>query len=386
MESMREDLPALTQTVPSFINTLVENIDDGVLIGDTEGRIIFTNKAATRINDDARLPLQPEERASHFLLKVGKDEFPVKADEVPLLRVLREGRLENFELNLLSSCGRKKTLNCSGDILFDTKNNKVGAILFMHDNTSLNRAKDRADELTKERIELLRINAELERFSSVAAHDLKSPLNSITQFAEILKEDYGGKLGPDGLEILDIMIKAGGRLRNLIDDLLSYARSGKNLGTLTLFSGSELLEETLLTLAAEIQRTAANIRIDKLPDIYGDRVCISQVFQNLIGNALKYRSERDLEIRIQAEEKSNYIQFMVSDNGMGISIPDQKFAFDLFKRFEGSEKKEGTGLGLPICKRIVESHGGSMWLTSEKNKGTTIYFTIPKVIKPHKVF
>jgi signal transduction histidine kinase len=223
------------------------------------------------------------------------------------------------------------------------------------------------------------MNAELERFASVAAHDLKSPLNSITQFIELLKESLGGKIGPDEAELLRFITNSGVRLRSLIDDLLAYARSGKNLGEIKSVDLQTLVEEVISALHGSLSKTGALMDVGPLPLVSVDRVGISQVFQNLISNAVKYRREQPLRIKVRAFDQGDSWRFEISDNGLGIRDEDQSSAFELFKRFEVSSDREGTGLGLPICKRVIEAHGGSIWLESKKGAGTTIRFTLPKI-------
>jgi signal transduction histidine kinase len=370
-------LSTFSESLPEFLQTLVDNVDDGIVVGDTNGRIVFSNGAATRINDDVAIPADPSERLRRLTLRVGGNEFPMESKDLPIFKVLREGEFRNHEIVLLSARGQKKILACNGTVLFDRHGQKIGALLVLHDQTLLRQVEQHERELAQERNDLLRVNAELQRFSSIAAHDLKSPLSAIMMSAELLRQEYGEKLGDDGLEVLDVMRNAGKRLRSLIDDLLQYARSGKAMGELSLLDSRVLVEEVLSTLLGS-QRMATDIQMDSLPTVYANRMGLSQVFQNLISNALKFTSDRKPQIKISSKDQGAFTLFEVTDNGVGIRKEDLPVVFEVFKRVAGSEQKDGTGLGLPICKRIVELHGGSMWIESESGKGTSIFFTLPK--------
>lgn len=367
--------------ISDVMNALFSSVDDAIIVSDQNGRIVFANDAATRINDGKEFPKHPMDRIHQYFTMVDDTERSLSIDELPSTKTIFEGETRGQELILASPKGKKKFLQCNGRALYGQSGEKIGAVLVFRDETPKRIAKDKVTILEKEQARLVHLNEELERFSAIAAHDLKSPLNSITQFAELLKEDYGDKLGPDGGQLLQVIINAGDRLRNLIDDLLKYARTGKDLGELTMFDSRILVDEILLSLNGEIKASNASIEVSSLPVVTADRSGLSQVFQNLISNALKYRSEKAPEIKISATEMSDYWLFRIQDNGIGIKFEDQKFAFDLFKRFEGSHKVEGTGLGLPICKRIVNSHGGSLSLESKPGHGTVMLFTLPKTFE-----
>lgn len=365
-------------SIPELMNALFESLDDGIIVADTKGRIVFGNSAALRINDNINFPANPEERILHYVAANDGDDFQMKVSDLPLQRAVIEGEVRGLEITLMTPLGRKKNLICNGRALFNMKGEKVGAVLVVHDQTRERTAEQHKLRLEKERTELIHMNEELERFASIAAHDLKSPLNSITQFVELLHEKLNDKIDADDIEILNFISNAGARLRSLIDDLLSYARSGKNLGEITSVDLHTVLENVVSSLRGELKSANAQLAMGPMPIVMADRVGISQIFQNLIANAVKYRSERPLAIQIISNEENDRWRFEIKDNGMGIREEDQQNAFELFKRFEVSSKREGTGLGLPICKRIIEAHGGSIQLESKKGEGTTIILTLPK--------
>ncbi len=362
-----------------FMNALFSSVDDGIIVSDQNGKIIFCNDAALRINDDEEFPIEPGDRISHYSAKSGDSERHLSVEELPIARALLIGEVKGQEVILTSAKGRKKILVCNGRSLYNKDRQKIGAVLVFHDDTVQQDAKQKRSDLEKERLKLLHINSELENFSAIAAHDLKSPLNSITQFAEHIKDDFGDSLQPEAAEMLQYIVNAGNRMRTLIDDLLTYARAGEDLGKLTSFDLHLLVEEVKVSLQGQIEKTGASLEIENLPVIYGDRVGVSQLFTNLLSNALKYRSHKPPIIKVKVACDDRFWQFQVEDNGIGIQAKDQSAAFDLFKRVEGSQQAEGTGLGLPICKRVVEFHGGKLWIESEPGRGSTFFFTLPKV-------
>lgn len=364
-----------------MMNALFSSVDDAVIVIDKSGKILFGNDAAIRINEGNEFPGDPDDRVHQYATLIGDTERTLSVDELPSTKTLFDGEVRGQKIILMCPNGSKKFLQYNGRTLYDQDGQKIGAVLVFRDETSHRTTENQKATLEKEQARLLHLNSELERFSSVAAHDLKSPLNSITQFAELLKEDYADKLGVDGSQLLQIIINAGDRLRALIDDLLNYARAGKDLGELTAFDSRILVDEILVLLSGPIKKTKASIEIGSLPVVIADRIGLSQVFQNLISNALKYRSEKTPDIKISATEKNDFWLFQIEDNGIGIKAKDQKHAFDLFKRLEGSQKVDGTGLGLPICKRIIDFHGGSLSLESELGRGTVMSFTLPKTLR-----
>ncbi|MGE3682186.1 MAG: ATP-binding protein [Bdellovibrionales bacterium] len=359
------------------MSALFESVDDGIIVGDIKGRILFGNSAALRINDNSDFAISPEERILHYVANDGED-FQMKVSDLPLQRALTEGEVRGLELTLVTPIGRKKNLICNGRALFNSKGEKVGAVLVVRDRTQEKTVEQHKIRLEKERTELLRMNEELERFASVAAHDLKSPLNSITQLVELLSENLAGKVSADEGEILRYISNATSRLRSLIDDLLAYARSGKNLGEITSVDLCTVLDNVVSSLRGDLKAAKARLDIGPMPIVMGDRVGLFQVFQNLVANAVKYKSERHLEVNVRSHDNGDCWRFEISDNGKGIREEDQAVAFELFKRFDESSKSEGTGLGLPICRRIIKAHGGAIWLESKKGMGTTIIFILPK--------
>ena len=225
-------------------------------------------------------------------------------------------------------------------------------------------------------------NQELEQFAYIASHDLQEPLNTISSFIGLISEDYGDSFDEMGQESLNFIQDASIRMKKLIDALLQYSRLGRNSDKINI-SLNLLLSELEADLKAVIEKTKANIVIEDLHSVNGVPIEIRLLFQNLISNAIKF-VEKDVTPIIKIASKKVYnesneerIQFAVEDNGIGIPEEHQDRIFAIFQRLHTRDKYEGTGIGLAHCKKIVESHGGNIWLESQVGKGTTFYFTLP---------
>ncbi|MDP1746333.1 MAG: ATP-binding protein, partial [Bacteroidota bacterium] len=210
-----------------------------------------------------------------------------------------------------------------------------------------------------------------------ASHDLQEPLRMVTSYLQLLENRYKDKLDQDAKDFISFAVDGSNRMRSLIHSLLEYSRINR-VKAFEIIDVNILLKEVLENLSTAIKENKATIKINDLPKINGDPILINQLFQNLIQNAIKFKNTRNPEIDISCkEEKDEYI-FSVKDNGIGIQKEYIDKIFIIFKRLHSKEEYPGTGMGLAICKKIVERHGGKIWVESEFGKGSTFYFTIKK--------
>jgi signal transduction histidine kinase len=237
----------------------------------------------------------------------------------------------------------------------------------------------REQQIRHQLAELLRANAELERLASVAAHDLQEPLRSIAGFSQLLSRRYRGRLDSDADEFLDYIQSAVERMSRLINDLLLYSRLVGTPLALEVVASGEALDQALANLRQQIIQTGATIQSAPLPSVRANRSQLVQVFQNLISNALKYRSAAPPAVTISAQRAGRWWEFRVSDNGIGIAPEYHQRIFELFQRLHGQNEYDGTGLGLAVVKGIVERHGGQVWVESRLGAGATFCFTLPAV-------
>lgn len=228
--------------------------------------------------------------------------------------------------------------------------------------------------------EIFRSNTELERFAYVASHDLQEPLRMVSNFTELLDKEYSSGMDSTAQEYMRFIISAARRMQDLVDDLLEYSRIGHSEEKMLLFHTGDVVTTAVDNLSALIQSSHAEISYDDFPELYGSPMLFARLLQNLVGNALKYRApDRVPKIHIGCKIQDDSFVFSVKDNGIGIKSVYFQQVFVLFKRLHGRNEYSGTGIGLPICKKIVESMGGKIWVNSEFGKGSTFYFTIPKV-------
>ena len=234
-------------------------------------------------------------------------------------------------------------------------------------------------ELQETAAKLARSNADLEQFAYVASHDLKEPLRAISGSVQILQERYRARLDAGAEEVIKHTVDGATRMQTLIDDLLKYSRLATREAPLERSDCSEIVQEVIANLESLIEESKAVVTYGPLPVVTGDRIQLLQVFQNLISNGIKYRSQRTPKIHINAEERSNEWVFSVSDNGIGIAPQYADRIFRIFQRLHTRREYPGTGIGLAICKKIVERHGGRIWVESELEEGSMFYFTLPKL-------
>jgi PAS domain S-box-containing protein len=233
--------------------------------------------------------------------------------------------------------------------------------------------------LVKTAGELKRSNDELQQFAYVASHDLQEPLRMVASYTQLLAKRYKGHLDSDADEFIAYAVEGCNRMKGVIQDLLAYSCSGTNEKALREISGENALKKALANLQATIEENDAIVTYDSLPAITSDNSQLVQVFQNLVGNAIKYRSASVPRVHVSAAKNGgNEWIFSVRDNGMGISPQYFDRIFILFQRLHGQQEFAGTGIGLAVCKKIVERLGGRIWVESQLEKGSTFYFSLPE--------
>jgi len=225
--------------------------------------------------------------------------------------------------------------------------------------------------------ELARSNADLEEFAYVASHDLQEPLRMVTAYTQLLGERYKGKLDENADKFIGYASEGALRMQVLIHDLLTFSRVGRPGVASALVDCNALMEEVRQSLSAAIQESGTLITHGKLPAVWVDRTQMTQVLQNLIGNAIKFRGKEPPVISVEAEELDNQWLFRVSDNGIGITPEYAEKIFVVFQRLHARTEYPGNGIGLAICKKIIERYGGRIWVESQGEAGSTFKFTLP---------
>jgi PAS domain S-box-containing protein len=233
-------------------------------------------------------------------------------------------------------------------------------------------------ELESQARELSRSNAELQQFAYVASHDLQEPLRMVSSYTQLLERRYKGRLDVDADDFIAYVVEGVARMQRLISDLLAYSRVGTRVKTPAPTPGDAALERAIANLRIALEESGATVTHDPLPTILVDEGQLVQLFQNLIGNAIKYRGEGPPRVHVGARRDGVEWHFAVRDNGIGIDPQYAERIFEIFQRLHTRDEYPGTGIGLAICKKIVERHSGRIWVESRSGMGATFHFTIPE--------
>jgi PAS domain S-box-containing protein len=318
----------------------------------TSDGIVITNPALTIIEANAAAPR---------LLGYGGKEELIGKSAIPFMSAETEA---DSELHTEFSVSQ----------LRDSAGNTTGFIGICRDITERKRAERKLKETLEE---LGRSNQELEQFAYVASHDLQEPLRMVSSYTQLLARRYKGKLEPDADEFIEFAVDGSNRMMAMIQALLTYSRVGTRGKEFELTDCEDVLSKALSNLQVAIEEKGAEVTHDPLPTILGDDTQLLQLFQNLIGNAVKFCDEEHPSVHVSAKEQDEDWLFSFRDNGIGIDPQFKDRIFVIFQRLHGKGEYKGTGIGLAVCKRIVERHGGKIWVESEPGKGATFYFTIP---------
>ncbi len=359
---------------------------DAIIVHDMSDKIIFWNKGA-----EERYGWHKEEvlgKVTHELLKT---EFPKSLEET-CHQFLKKGYWEG-ELTHTKRNGEKIIVSSRWALQKDENDKPSG---FMEINTDITECKEAEESLreahnklehkVQERTaklnilveELKRSNEELKQFAYVTSHDLQEPLRTISSFTQLLERRYESKLDKDADEFIGYIVDGANRMQAMIKALLDYSRVNTRGSEFKRSNFEEILDQTRSSLKIAIDESKAKITNDQLPALTVDDKQMIQLFQNLISNAIKFRSEnKNLKIHISAWKKDDEYIFSISDNGIGIEPQFKNRIFEVFQRLHTRDEYSGTGIGLAICKKIVERHGGRIWVESEFGKGSVFNFTIP---------
>jgi light-regulated signal transduction histidine kinase (bacteriophytochrome) len=226
-------------------------------------------------------------------------------------------------------------------------------------------------------MDLERSNRELEQFAYVASHDLQEPLRMVGSFTQLLDQRYGDRLDDDGREFITYAVEGAHRMQELIQSLLHYSRVGSRGPQLAQTHCQAVLDGVLSHQRAAIEESGATLTVGPLPELPADATQLGHLFQHLILNAIKFRSDRPLAIEVSAAEEDGEWHFAVRDNGIGIDPQYAERIFTLFQRLHPRDRYPGTGIGLAVCKKIVQQHGGRIWVESQPGHGATFHFTLP---------
>ena len=255
-------------------------------------------------------------------------------------------------------------------IYYRRKRATLGSLI---DVTERKQMEERLQQITSE---MQRSNTELEQFAYVISHDLQEPLRMVSSYTQLLAKRYSNKLDADADEFIAYAVDGAKRMQTLLHDLLDYSRVGTRGKPFSLVNCEHIVEQAMANLKIAIEECGASVSYDVLPTIMGDEGQLVRLFQNLIGNAIKFRREEAPQVHISAQRRNNIVTFTVKDNGIGIDPQHSQSIFEIFRRLHTREEYPGTGMGLAICKKIVERHGGHISVQSQPGQGSTFYFSV----------
>lgn len=359
-----------------LIEDSIDTLDSGIILTDRKREVIWANATIGKffgIDRERLIGVDAKRALSRY---VGAFEDAQTLSKVMEEAIDRGERIDSIVCHVRPTLSRAERILEYRSIPIETDRYKGGRIDHYIDITELKQLEESLREKTRN---LERSNEKLEEFSHVVSHDLKEPLRTVETFSGFLLEDYEGKLDEEGVDYLNTLKRTSSRMRQLINDLLSLASIHMDTKSFERINTQRMLEDIREDL--EIRLRGVNLQVaDNLPPVRGSRVRIGELFSNLIINGIKYNDKALPTIRVgwqnDARSNSNSATFFVEDNGIGIESRYQERVFGIFEKLNPREDYEGTGAGLAICKRIVEEHGGTIWVESEVGKGSTFYFTI----------
>jgi PAS domain S-box-containing protein len=338
-----------------------------------DGKITDVNHAAEKVTGCCREELIGTDFSEYFT-------DPERAS-LGYRQVFREGAIQNFELEIRHRDRHIIPVLYNASLYRDENGEIAGAFAAARDITERKRAEAALEQKVQE---LARSNADLEQFAYVASHDLQEPLRMVANFTQLLADRYHDQLGSEGAEFIEYAVDGATRMQKLIDDLLTYSRVGTRGKAFEPADCNQILARALANLQVAIHENEALVSHDELPTIMGDPSQLTQLFQNLVANAVKFRGVVPPHVHISAVRQDGHWLFSIRDNGIGI---DPQFAdriFVIFQRLHGHGEYPGTGIGLALCKKIVERHRGRIWVESQPSQGATFFFTIPARGEAHE--
>ena len=348
------------------LEAILQSISAGVIVADAEGNFSHRNRAAEQILGLGGVELPTEAWLDNYEWFEMDGKTPCEATELPLEKVLRgpDGSIDE-KLIARSLQFADRILQVSARSIRDEEGIVVGGVASFADVTEKHEAE----------VALAQSNEDLEQFAYAASHDLKEPLRQIQNYSGLLAEQYVDLMDEEGRRRFGYITEGAERLGKLIQGLLDYSRVGTSVSTIV--DCSEVVREILLDLELLVQETGADIQVGSLPVVEAPPLHVRQVLQNLMANAIKFRGENKLVVKISATEVAREYQFCVEDNGIGLKKQYSDKIFRIFQRLHTREEYPGTGIGLALCQKIVTSWGGNIWVKSSLGRGSQFFFTIP---------
>lgn len=375
LEQRVRERTAELERARSWLQTTLSSIGDAVIATDQTGQVSFMNGVAENLTGWCEKEAHGRPLAEVFVIINETSRQPV---DDPVVKVLRTGTITGLANHtiLLSRKGSEIPIDDSAAPIFGEQNELGGVVLTFRDITERRRNEKAAEQA---RLTLERTNHELQQFAYAASHDLQEPLRNVSIYTQLLAHKYRSKLDETADQYIGFAVNGAQRMEALLKDLLAYTQVSRiTEEEIVPTDLNRAIRDVVANLQAVASETRACITYGELPTIPMHNAHAQQLFQNLVGNAIKYRSEQPPRVHISAVEQNGCWLFSVQDNGIGVDAAYKERIFGLFKRLHTSDKYSGTGIGLAICHRIVERYHGKIWVESEIGKGSTFFFTLPR--------
>ena len=348
---------------------ILEQAGEAIVVIDTEGRVMRCSESARKL---ARAPILSNQLDAAFAF--GGPDGPVNAERI--LSAMRLGQpMRGVEATIRNAAAGTSAVLLSASPLFDPFNALLGCVITLTDITD---RKASEEALARQTEELSHANSDLRQFAHSASHDLREPLRQLAVFSELLQQKYHNKLDAEAVQLIAYTVDAAHRMEGLLKGLLDYTQAtGSAAAPVERSDPNEVMRKTMATFGTRIAESGARIECELLPLLDVHEIHLTQLFQNLIGNALKYRGEDPPVIHVAGRRRDDMWQISVTDNGIGVPPHYREQIFHLFKRLHGGGKYSGSGIGLAICQKIVQRYGGRIWVESAGKQGARFVFTLP---------
>jgi PAS domain S-box-containing protein len=374
LEKTRQELAVIkiaADEVSEFAESIINTVREPLIVLDQDLRVVKVSRSFYEF-----FKVEPEDTVGQLIYDLGNKQW-----DIPKLRELLETILpekatfDNYEVEHdFAAIGRRIMLLNARQIQRVLGKERV-ILLAIEDITERKRAEDK---LRGVQTELERSNTDLEQFASIASHDLQEPLRMVASYTQLLAERYEGQLDEKAKKYIAYAVEGAIRMQRLVNDLLTYSRVSTRGNPLETTDSHSILGQAISNLAAMIEESKAIVTNEELPMVRADASQLVQVFQNLLANAIKFQGENFPHVHVSVRDEGREWVFSVRDNGIGIERQYADRIFVIFQRLHTRQEYPGTGIGLAVCKRIVERHGGKIWFESEPGKGSTFFFTVPK--------
>jgi PAS domain S-box-containing protein len=345
---------------------IVQTSPVGIVIINPDRSIRMVNERAVQISGYSKSELERLESANHSMFEAtDADGNSVEGGIFEQILTTNEP-VYDVERQITHADGHRVWLSVSGAPLMDSSGDVSAIIVGYRDITERKEYEQRLEAS----------NERLEHFAHATSHDLQEPIRMVSSYVQLLEQRYGDELDEEASEYIDFAVDGAERMRAMVQSLLEYSRVSTQGDSFEPVDANQILEGVLESLKVRIEETDASIESDDLPAVTADADQLRQVFQNLLKNALKYSGETPPRIRVSAERRGDEWQFAVADEGPGIDPDYHDRIFDVFESAHTDTEEAGSGIGLALCERIIERHGGEIWVDSEPGEGATFYFTL----------